>query len=427
MIDLLNFKFEKYTLENGLDVILHQDKSIPLAAVNIWYKVGSAYDPSDKTGLAHLFEHLMFQGSKNVPKGEHFSYVQEAGGNLNGSTNSDRTNYYETVPSNSLELALWLESDRMGFLIDNLNQENLENQIGVVSNERLERYDNQPYGLAWEKLTTSLYPQSHPYCVPTIGFMDHIKSITLDDATSFLKKYYAPDNASLVVAGDIEIEKAKDLVAKYFGDLPKGAKRENPTAENIVLTENKVVDFYDQVQLPRIYLAFPTVPQFHEDEKSLDMLSDILSGSKNSRLHRKLVLEEEIAMNVSTFQYSMQRTGLFLVVITPKPGVNIQEIVKKTLDIIENAAVQVPTETEITKSKNSIKSLFIYSLQELENFADTVNEYNVYLNNPNSFGYELEKFQSLQKDNILSVLNKYLIGKNYLQLNVLPKENGVEE
>ncbi|MEJ2618482.1 MAG: pitrilysin family protein, partial [Ignavibacteriaceae bacterium] len=218
-MNILNIDYEKYKLKNGLEVILHKNDNLPLVSVNIWYKVGSANEVKGKTGLAHLFEHMMFQGSQNVPKEMHFRYIQEAGGTLNGSTTFDRTNYYEKVPSNFLELVLWLESDRMGYLLPALTQDKLNNQKDVVSNERLERYDNQPYGLAWELIITNLFPEGHPYSWPTIGFMDDIKSYSLEDVTNFFKKYYSPANASLVVTGSFDNPMTKELIEKYFGDI----------------------------------------------------------------------------------------------------------------------------------------------------------------------------------------------------------------
>jgi zinc protease len=208
-MELLNLPYEKYNLNNGLEVILHKDTSLPLVSVNIWYKVGSAYEEKGKTGLAHLFEHMMFQGSENVPKEMHFRYIQEAGGTLNGSTNFDRTNYYEKLPSNSLELALWLESDRMGYFLSALTQEKLDNQKSVVANERLERYDNQPYGLAWEIVLKNLYPEGHPYSWATIGYLEDIKNYKLEDVQDFFRMHYTPDNAAIVIAGDIDLIKPR--------------------------------------------------------------------------------------------------------------------------------------------------------------------------------------------------------------------------
>ncbi len=230
-MELLNIEYEKYKLANGLEVILHKNSNSSLVAVNLWYKVGSANDSKGKTGIAHLFEHMMFQGSQNVPKEMHFRYIQEAGGTLNGSTSYDRTNYYEKLPSNFLEMALWLESDRMGYFLPALDEEKLNNQKDVVKNERLERYDNQPYGLAWELLITNLYSKNHPYNWPTIGFLKDITSYTLEDVSGFFKKFYTPNNSSLVVAGDIDLDKTKDFIEKYFGAIEPGAEIEELVCE----------------------------------------------------------------------------------------------------------------------------------------------------------------------------------------------------
>ena len=224
MMELLNIPYEKYRLANGIEIILFQNKNLPSVAINIWYKVGSSNEVKGKTGLAHLFEHMMFQGSKNVPKEMHFRYIQEAGGSLNASTSFDRTNYFEKLPSNDLELALWLESDRMGLFLDALDQVKLDNQKSVVLNERLERYDNQPYGLAWEKILNNLYPPGHAYNWPTIGYYKDIESYTLEDVQAFFKKYYSPSNSTLVVAGNFEVDKVKSLIEKYFGELKNGEK-----------------------------------------------------------------------------------------------------------------------------------------------------------------------------------------------------------
>ncbi len=279
-MELLNIKYQKYKLDNGLEVILHQNKNLPAVAVNVWYKVGSAQETKGKTGVAHLFEHMMFQGSENVEKEKHFKYVQESGGTLNGSTSIDRTNYYEKLPSNYLELALWLESDRMGYFLPALNQEKLDNQKDVVFNERLERYDNQPYGLAWELLITNLYDNNHPYSWPTIGFAEDIKNYTLDDVVNFFKKYYSPNNASLVVAGNFDVEKTKSLIEKYFATIESGEELNHLKTVNKKLDEKKVITHEDNVQLERLYLSWQTGKAYGEHDAALDILSDLLTGSK---------------------------------------------------------------------------------------------------------------------------------------------------
>ncbi|MCZ6702615.1 MAG: pitrilysin family protein, partial [Ignavibacteria bacterium] len=294
---LLNISYEKYKLDNGLEVILHQNKNLPMVAVNIWYKVGSAQEVKGKTGIAHLFEHMMFQGSENVAKEMHFRYIQEAGGTLNGSTSFDRTNYYEKGPSNFLEVALWLESDRMGYLLPALDQDKLDNQKDVVYNERLERYDNQPYGLAWELLITNLYDKSHPYSWSTIGFANDIKNYTLADVKNFFRTYYAPNNASLVIAGDFKRDKAVSIVEKYFADIKNSQIVDPLKISNGKLTQNKNIRHKDNVQLERIYVSWLSEKAYCKDDAALDILSDLLTGSKNSRLYKTLVFEKEIAQD----------------------------------------------------------------------------------------------------------------------------------
>ncbi len=316
MIELLNIPYEKYRLANGIEIILFQNRNLPSVAINIWYRVGSSNEVKGKTGLAHLFEHMMFQGSKNVPKEMHFRYIQEAGGSLNASTSFDRTNYFEKIPSNDLELALWLESDRMGLFHDALDQVKLDNQKSVVLNERLERYDNQPYGLAWEKLLANLYPQNHPYSWPTIGYYKDIESYTLEDVRNFFRQYYSPLNSTIVVAGNFEISELKSLIEKYFGEFKNGEK---PIALKSILaelSETKFVTFEDKVNLERIYLAWHTQNAFDEDDAALDILSDIFSGSKNARLTRKLVYELQIAQDINSMQFSGKYGGHFMIVAT---------------------------------------------------------------------------------------------------------------
>lgn len=417
-MDILNLEYEKYKLNNGLEVILYTDNSLPLTAVNIWYKVGSAYEKKGKTGLAHLFEHMMFQGSENVPKEMHFSYIQEAGGTLNGSTNFDRTNYYEKLPSNSLELALWLESDRMGYFLSALTQEKLDNQKSVVANERLERYDNQPYGLAWEIILKNLFPKGHPYSWATIGYLEDIKNYSLDDIQSFFRTYYSPNNASLVVAGDIQINKTKELVEKYFASIKSFNNKNEPADGVLKLNENITVEHPDNVQLDRIYLAWHTDKIFTDDDPALDVLADILSGSKNSRLHKRLVYDEQIAQDISSFQFSGKFGGMFMIVATSKPGISIVSIKEIIFEEINNLLNKGVEEKELIKTKNGIKSGFIYSMQSLDNIADRMNMYNFYLNDPNKFNYDLMRYNLINDKSVIAVCKKYLT-QPYVELRVL--------
>lgn len=420
MKNLLNIDYEKTTLQNGLEVIFYQNKSFPTVAVNIWYKVGSSNETPDKTGFAHLFEHMMFQGSEHVEKEMHFRYIEEAGGTLNGSTSIDRTNYYETLPADSLELALWLESDRMGFLIPALTQEKLENQKEVVMNERRQNYDNQPYGLAWEILFSNLFPKDHPYHWPTIGYLEHIENFNMDDVKKFFNKYYVPNNASLVIAGNFDMDEAKVLVHKYFDEIKKGENISAILVPDIELKETKHIKYKDNVQLTKTYFAYHSDKGFGDDDASLDILAEVLGGTKNSILYKHLVLDLKIAQDVSVFQYSAKYNGLFFIVVTLQPGteeMTIREEVNKCINsLIENGA----EEYDVQKAINSYKASFIYSLQNLGNMANQINNYNCNLGKPNSLAFDLGRYIELNKQSIQYVAKKYLT-KNYICLDIVPK------
>ena len=423
-MNLLNIPYKKYKLPNGLEVILFQNNSLPSTAVNIWYKVGSANEVKGKTGLAHLFEHMMFQGSKNVPKEMHFKYIQEAGGTLNASTSFDRTNYFEKLPSNDLELALWLESDRMGFFLEALDQVKLDNQKSVVLNERLERYDNQPYGLAWEKLISNLYPENHPYSWATIGYYKDIESYTLDDVRSFFKQYYSPVNATVVVAGNFEVDKTKSLIEKYFGEITNNGTPNPLKSNHPQLDVSKLLTLEDKVNLERIYIAWHTQTSFSQDDAALDILSDLLTGSKNARLTRKLVYELEIAQDVNSMQFSGKYGGHFMIVATAKPGKSLDEIKKLIFNEISVLTEENVSSREMERSKNVIKSNFIYSLQNIDTVADMLNLYNYYLGEPNSFNFDLNRYNSVNEKDISEVVKKYF-KKNFVELKIVPeRKNG---
>lgn len=421
-MNLLNIPYIRYSLPNGLEVIHHNIKNVPLVAFNIWYKVGSANEVRGKTGLAHLFEHMMFQGSKNIPKEMHFRYIQEAGGTLNASTSFDRTNFFEKVPSNELELPLWLESDRMGFFHDSLDQEKLDNQKSVVLNERLERYDNQPYGLAWEKLVSNLYPEEHPYNWPTIGFYNDIKSYTMEDVRSFFQKYYSPANSTIVIAGNIDVNKTKLLIEKYFGEIRNNGTSPEILADDPHLAENKMIVFEDNVNLERIYLAWHSPKAFSEDDSTMDILADVLTGSKNARLTRKLVYELEIAQDVNAMQFSGKYGGHFMIVATAKPGKSLDEIKNIIFDEISLLAEKNISTQELERSKNVIASNFIYSLQNIDTIADLMNLYNFYLSEPNSFNFDLNRYTILNEENIRLAAQKYLL-KNFVELKIVPRRS----
>lgn len=418
---ILDLKYEKYKLNNGLEVILYQDNSLPSVAVNIWYMVGSANETPGKTGFAHLFEHMMFQGSENIPKEGHFRFIQEAGGNLNGSTSIDRTNYYETLPSNYLELALWLESDRMGFMLPGLTQEKLDNQKDVVMNERRQRYDNQPYGLSWEILFSNLFSERHPYSWPTIGWMKDIEKFELDDVRNFFRTYYTPNNASLIIGGNFEIPTAKEIIEKYFCEIPSGEPIKDVIVEKQELKETKKIVHKDNVQLPRIYLAWHTDKAFSENDASLDILSEILSSGKSSRLFKSLVFDKQIAQDISSFQYSAKYAGSFIVASTAKPNVDLEEIKKEIFDRINDLIENGINDEELTRAKNGVISSFVFSLQKLDTIVDHMNHYNFYLGEPNYFAKDLSRYENVSAVDVVKTAKKYLLNP-YVELHIIPNE-----
>jgi len=430
MKDLV-FNIEKYSLNNGLEVILYPQKNMPLVSVNVWYRTGSANEQSEwdplnqkKTGLAHLFEHMMFQGSLNVPKEMHFKYIQEAGGTLNGSTNFDKTNYYEKLPSNALELALWLESDRMGFLLPALTEEKLANQIGVVKNERLERYENQPYGLAWEKLLSLVFGEEHPYGNSTIGKMEDILCITIEDVTNFFNTFYQPKNASIVIAGDFEILKTQKLIEKYFGEIENKSAIPGVGFIDSSIKENAFYSYEDNVSLERIYLAWKTDKAFSPDDAVLDILADLLTGTKGGRLIKKLVFEKQIAVDVSAFHFSGKYGGMFIISSTAKHKCSIDEIKSVIFDELNKVITNGIEKEELETSRARINASFIYSLQNLDTLANQFNHYNFYLGNPDSFTFDLNRYKRVEASHIKNSAEKFIL-KNYAELRVIPKQNRI--
>ncbi|HOI30693.1 MAG TPA: pitrilysin family protein [Melioribacteraceae bacterium] len=418
---MLKINYEKFSLPNGLEVILYPDPSSPIVSINIWYRVGSANEKPGKTGFAHLFEHMMFQGSQNVPKEGHFKYIQEAGGTLNGSTSIDRTNYYESVPANYLELLLWLESDRMGFLLPALTQDKLDNQKDVVMNERRQRYENQPYGQAWEILFSNLFTNDHPYSWPTIGWMDDIAKFELNDVRNFFSTYYAPNNASLVLGGNFDINTSVKLIGKYFGEIQRSNSIPSINSPGQKLKETNRIIHKDSVQLPRLYMAWHSDKAFGPDDAALDILADILSSTKNSRLQKNLLYDNQIALDVSSFQYSARLAGSFIIVSTAKPGVEIEKIKAEILKEIDFLISNGISDEELLRAKNSYKSAFIYSLQKLDTIVDHINHYNYFLNEPDSFIFDLNRYEKVTARDVINAAEK-ILNKPYTELNIIPKQ-----
>ena len=414
--------FEKFTLTNGLDVILHQDDSLPLVAVNIWYHVGSKDESPGKTGYAHLFEHLMFEGSKHH-NSSHFDPILQVGGTLNGSTTPDRTNYWENLPSNYLELALWLESDRMGYLLDALDQERLDIQRDVVKNERRQSYENRPYGVASIRLQEALYPLPHPYHWPTIGFHEDLDVATLDDARSFFQRFYTPNNASLTIAGDIQFDETREMVEKYFGDLPSGPAIPRARRADSSLQGHANLTLHDRVLLPRLYLMWPTVPRFHPDEAPLSILSSILSGGKSSRLYQSLVYGSRIAQGVGAHHGSAEIAGEFAVEATAAAGHTDGEIEEAVRAEIERIRREPPSDEEVAKAKNRVEWRDVRMMASIGGFggrANRLNSFNIFASDPDMINRDLDRFLAVRPEDVSRVASAYL-GERHVQMVVMPE------
>ena len=418
-------KVTEFTLANGLRVILHEDHSTPIVAVNIWYHVGSKNEVPGRTGFAHLFEHMMFQGSEHYDK-DYFGPLQEAGGTLNGSTNTDRTNYWEVVPSNFLELALWLESDRMGFLPDAMTEEKLNNQRDVVKNEKRQNYDNRPYGLVSAKIAETLYPPDHPYHWLTIGSLDDLTAASMGDIKDFFRRFYTPNNASLVIAGDLNPTQARKLVEKYFGPLPRGPEVKSVMASQPALEKTMRMTMEDRVSLPRIYMTWNSMPQYTKDEAALDTVAMIMTSGKGSRLYKSLVYEKQIAQDVSAFNNSRELAGLFQIVITAKPGKSLEELEKAVNDEIEKLKTEPPSAEEMERAFNARESSLIYGMQTVGGFggkSDQLNLYSTFLGKPNYFQQDIERYARVTVSDVTSAAKTYLTDKR-LVLTVMPRAKG---
>ncbi|MCH7494926.1 MAG: insulinase family protein [Candidatus Marinimicrobia bacterium] len=399
---------EMYKLDNGLTVILHHDSSAPIVTVNLWYHTGSKDEKPGRTGFAHLFEHMLFQGSLNVGDDKHFILIQGVGGSLNGSTNSDRTNYYETTPSNYLEMLLWLESDRMGWLLPAMTDKKLENQKDVVKNERRQSFENRPYGLAWLNIYFKLYPDDHPYHWPTIGSMEDLSAASLEDIKSFFQSYYGPNNASLVIAGDFDSEQAKVWVKKYFGEIPSGPEVVHPNPDMPVLTEEVRFMMEDKVQLPRIYLVWHSVPLYAEDDAVLDVLGEVLSGGKNSRFYRAMIYDNPIAQDAAAFQFSREIAGSFEMEITATPDTDLSAIEKTVWEEVEKIQNELPTEREMRRAINSIEANFVFGIQSIGRKADRLNSYYTWTGIPDGFEKDLSRYSRVTAEDVQRVAKKYL-------------------
>ena len=418
----MQIAFDKQTLDNGLDVIVHVDHSCPIVAVNLWYHVGSKNEQPGRTGFAHLFEHLMFEGSEHHDRG-YFSPLQEAGGALNGSTNADRTNYWEVVPTGAVERALWMESDRMGFLLPALTTEKFETQRQVVLNERRQSYENRPYGMVPMALMPALFPTGHPYHWLTIGEPADLLAASFDDVRAFFRTYYHPGNASLVLAGDIETLEGFELARRYFGEIPTGPSRPDVTVADTTVSGSSRLLLRDRVELPRLYLSWRSPRLFGEGDAALDLLGTILSSGKSSRLYRRLVHDSRMATDVSAAQGSRELAGVFSIVATAAPGHSLTEIEATITDELNHVLHEGPRDEEVERSQAMVEADFVYRLQSVGDFggrSDQLNAYNVYLKDPGQCDVDLDRYRASDSDSIRLAAQACLTEHERVAVSVIP-------
>ena len=423
--------FEKYTLPNGLEVILSQKPGIPMTAVNLWYHVGPANEEPGRTGFAHLFEHMMFQSSKHVPPDSHIRLLEAAGASdLNGTTDFDRTNYFQTVPSNQIELALWLESDRMGYLLEKVDQAALSNQQDVVRNERRQSVENQPYGLADEAVVQTLFPPGHPYYGNVIGSHEDIQAAKLDDVQRFFRQYYAPNNASLAIVGDFDPTQVKALVQKYFGTLKRGPAVPPIKAETPKITSERRKVVPSRVELPRVTMAWLTPAIFKPGDADADILATVLGGGRSSRLYKRLVYEKQIAQNVLAQQYSLILGSIFQIEATARPGRTAEELEKAIEEELEALRSEPPSAAELERARNTIETNIIGGLERLGGFggiADRLNSYNHYLGNPDYLEQDLNRYRAVTPGSLLTFTREHLAPTARVVVYAVPGQPSVPQ
>ncbi|MBL7815538.1 MAG: insulinase family protein [Saprospiraceae bacterium] len=419
--DEILIPYEKYVLPNGLTLVIHEDHSDPLVHVDVTYHVGSAREEIGKSGFAHFFEHMMFQGSDNVADEEHFKLVTAAGGTLNGSTNRDRTNYYETLPSNQLETALWLEADRMGFLLDAVTQKKFEVQRSTVKNERGQNYDNRPYGLSSETTAKNLYPYGHPYSWLTIGYVEDLDRVDVNDLKNFFLRWYGPNNAVVTVGGDVDVQNVVKLVEKYFGSIPRGKEVANMQPMLAKLEKDRYCSYEDQyIRVPLLTMTFPVPQRFSTDEAALDCLAEILGQGKNSLLYKNLV-KTQAATQASAFNSTSELAGEFTFRILPAAGKSLAEMEKLVRQTIEEFEKRGVTDDDITRFIAGMESNTISSLSSVSGKVSQLAAYQTYANNPNFLTEESKRYRAITKADVMRVYNQYIKGKNCVILSVYPK------
>ncbi len=407
------------TLPNGLTLIVHEDRTVPIVTTNVWYHVGSGDEKVGRTGFAHLFEHLMFMGSKNAPYPQFDRLLEAAGANNNGSTNGDRTNYYESGPSSALPLMLWLEADRLGWMLETMDRPKVDLQRDVVKNERRQSYENQPYGMVSENLLPALYPHGHPYSWSTIGSMADLSAASLEDVKEFFRMYYAPNNATIVVAGAVNPDSVKRAVRQMFGEIPRGPAITRPSPPPFTLRDTVVV-LEDRVQLPRIYLAWHGTREFGPDDAALDIASYVLAGARNSRLTQALVYDGELATSANAFNASKRLDGDIQVVATARPGIALDTIQAVIDAEIRKLAASGPTRREIEQAQNEIEASFLNRLEFTSAKADQLNSYYRATGNPDFFQHDIERYRAVTPADVQRVVRQYLT-KGRVTLSVVPQ------
>jgi zinc protease len=424
---VIELPFTKRTLDNGLDVIVHEDHHVPIVAVNLWYHVGSKNEHPGRTGFAHLFEHLMFEGSEHHNAG-YFAPLQAAGGQLNGSTNADRTNYWEVVPTNAIDLALWMESDRMAYLLPALTKERFETQRDVVLNERRQNYENRPYGLAMMAIVAALFPPDHPYNWMTIGAAEDIRAMEFEDVRDFFRTYYHPANASLVLAGDIATGTAFELAEHYFGAIPAGALPAPVRVASELAGETRLV-LEDRVEMPRLYFAWQTPAMFEPGDAELDLAADLLANGKTARLYRTLVYERRVALDVSAAQQSREMAGFFVLAVTAAPGASLAELAEAVDGEIRALEAGGPTAAEMERAEAQAEAQFVYHLQTVGGFggkSDQLNAYNIYRGDPGFFARDLDRYRLATGESVRDAARRYLRPDRRVVLSVVPRGRASE-
>ncbi len=416
----LRVPFVMDTLPNGLRVIVHEDHSVPTVVTNVWYHVGSGDEQPGRTGFAHLFEHLMFMGSANAVYPAFDRLLEAAGANNNGSTTEDRTNYYEEGPATALPLMLWLEADRMGWMLPTMDGPKVDLQRDVVKNERRQSYENRPYGLAWETMTHMMYPAGHPYSWPVIGSMADLSAATLEDTRAFFRRYYAPNNAVLAIAGDVDPEQVFAEVRKYFADIPRGPAINRPNTPVFHLPRDTASVLEDRVQLPRLYYQWHTVKGNADGDAALDLAAYVLAGAKNSRLTQRLVYDLQLATNVIAFQDGKRLDGDFTVYTTARPGKSLPEL-QSVLDAeIRHLAEEGPTEHELEQAKNAFESGFLNGLERIGRKADLLNSYYYRTGNPDGFQSDLDRYRAVTPADLQRAVRAWLLAPKVM-LSIVPQ------